>query len=66
MTYVAKPFHFEEVLARLQALLRRAGGWASRSSMRSTVVMDSGATDRWRERRHPWSSPLQSTHPRAH
>src|SRR2546423_12441707 len=26
--YVAKPFHFEEVLARLQALLRRAGGWA--------------------------------------
>lgn len=27
--YVAKPFHFEEILARLQALLRRAGGWAS-------------------------------------
>jgi two-component system response regulator PhoP len=27
--YVTKPFHFEEVLARLQALLRRAGGWAS-------------------------------------
>src|SRR6185312_7083001 len=27
--YVAKPLHFEEVLARLQALLRRAGGWAS-------------------------------------
>src|SRR6266478_6441919 len=27
--YVAKPFHFEEVLARLQALLRRAGGWAT-------------------------------------
>ena len=27
--YVAKPFHFEEVLARVQALLRRAGGWAS-------------------------------------
>src|ERR1700683_463114 len=26
--YVAKPFHFEEVLARLQGLLRRAGGWA--------------------------------------
>ena len=26
--YVAKPFHFEELLARLQALLRRAGGWA--------------------------------------
>jgi len=27
--YVAKPYHFEEVLARVQALLRRAGGWAS-------------------------------------
>jgi two-component system, OmpR family, response regulator PhoP len=27
--YVTKPFHFEELLARLQALLRRAGGWAS-------------------------------------
>ena len=27
--YVAKPFHFQEVLARLQALLRRSGGWAS-------------------------------------
>jgi two-component system response regulator PhoP len=27
--YVAKPYHFEEVLARMQALLRRAGGWAT-------------------------------------
>src|SRR5450432_1354442 len=27
--YVAKPFQFEEALARLQALLRRAGGWAT-------------------------------------
>jgi two-component system, OmpR family, response regulator PhoP len=27
--YVSKPYHFEEVLARVQALLRRAGGWAS-------------------------------------
>ena len=27
--YVAKPFHFEEVQARVQALLRRAGGWAT-------------------------------------
>ena len=26
--YVSKPFHYEEVHARLQALLRRAGGWA--------------------------------------
>jgi two-component system OmpR family response regulator len=27
--YVAKPFHMEEVLARLRALLRRAAGHAS-------------------------------------
>lgn len=26
--YVAKPFHFPELLARVQALLRRSGGWA--------------------------------------
>jgi two-component system response regulator PhoP len=26
--YVAKPFQFEELLARVQALLRRSGGWA--------------------------------------
>jgi two-component system response regulator PhoP len=27
--YVAKPFHFAEVQARLSALMRRSGGWAS-------------------------------------
>ncbi|MEL7312839.1 MAG: response regulator transcription factor [Pseudomonadota bacterium] len=27
--YVAKPFHFPEVSARINALLRRAGGWGS-------------------------------------
>ena len=27
--YVVKPFHFEEVNARVTALLRRSGGWAS-------------------------------------
>lgn len=26
--YLVKPFHFEELLARVQALLRRAGGWS--------------------------------------
>lgn len=26
--YVAKPFHMQEVLARVQALLRRSGGWS--------------------------------------
>ena len=27
--YVGKPFHYEELSARINALLRRAGGWAS-------------------------------------
>jgi two-component system response regulator PhoP len=27
--YVVKPFHFEEVSARVNALLRRSGGWAT-------------------------------------
>jgi two-component system response regulator PhoP len=27
--YVVKPFHFEEIRARVNALLRRSGGWAS-------------------------------------
>ncbi|MFK8053684.1 MAG: response regulator transcription factor [Woeseiaceae bacterium] len=27
--YVAKPFHFQELSARVNALLRRSGGWAS-------------------------------------
>lgn len=38
--YVAKPFHLEEVLARLQALLRRSGGWASSSLACGPVVLD--------------------------
>ena len=34
--YVAKPFHMEEVLARLRALVRRAAGTPpTRSSMRA-------------------------------
>ncbi len=41
--YVAKPFEFEEVLARLQALLRRAGGWASPSLTCGPVVLDTRA-----------------------
>ncbi len=35
--YVVKPFHFEEVLARVRALLRRSGGWAD-SVLRSGPV----------------------------
>jgi len=38
--YVAKPFHFEEVLARLQALLRRAGGWANPELRCGPVALD--------------------------
>jgi two-component system, OmpR family, response regulator PhoP len=41
--YVAKPFHFEEVLARVQALLRRAGGWASPQLKCGPVVLDTRA-----------------------
>src|ERR1700749_3370954 len=41
--YVAKPFHFEEVLARVQALLRRAGGWASPELVCGAVSFDTRA-----------------------
>jgi two-component system response regulator PhoP len=41
--YVAKPFHFEEVLARVQALLRRAGGWASPELSCGPVTLDTRA-----------------------
>ncbi|HEY8507458.1 MAG TPA: response regulator transcription factor [Steroidobacteraceae bacterium] len=41
--YVVKPFHFEEVLARLQALLRRAGGWSSPELVCGPIVLDTRA-----------------------
>jgi len=41
--YVAKPFHFEEVQARLQALLRRSGGWASATLSCGVVSLDTRA-----------------------
>lgn len=41
--YVAKPFHFEEVQARLQALLRRAGGWATPELECGAVTLDTRA-----------------------
>jgi two-component system, OmpR family, response regulator PhoP len=41
--YVAKPFHFEEVLARVQALLRRSGGWASPVLRCGPVELDTRA-----------------------
>ena len=38
--YVVKPFHFEEVGARVHALLRRSGGWASSVMTAGPVVLD--------------------------
>ncbi|MBS3849106.1 response regulator transcription factor [Devosia sp. J2-20] len=38
--YVAKPFHMEEVLARLRALVRRAAGLASNEIVSGTVRLD--------------------------
>lgn len=38
--YMAKPFQIEEVLARIRALIRRAGGLASREIRRGTIVLD--------------------------
>jgi two-component system OmpR family response regulator len=41
--YVAKPFHMEEVLARLRALLRRAAGHATSERIAGPVRLDSRA-----------------------
>ena len=41
--YVAKPFHFAEVQARLAALLRRSGGWASPTLACGPVELDTRA-----------------------
>lgn len=38
--YVVKPFHYEEVSARVNALLRRSGGWASSELSAGPVVLD--------------------------
>jgi two-component system response regulator PhoP len=38
--YVVKPFHYEEVSARVNALLRRAGGWASSVLSAGPVQLD--------------------------
>ncbi len=42
--YVAKPFHMEEVLARLRALLRRAAGKASDSFTCGPISLDARAS----------------------
>ena len=38
--YVTKPFRFEEVLARVQALLRRTGGWSQPLLTSGAVELD--------------------------
>lgn len=38
--YVVKPFHAEELLARVDALLRRAGGWAQSSLVCGAISLD--------------------------
>ena len=38
--YLTKPFHMEELLARLRALIRRAGGHASAELVCGEVVLD--------------------------
>lgn len=38
--YVVKPFHFEEIMARVNALLRRSGGWASSILSAGPVTLD--------------------------
>jgi len=41
--YLVKPFHMEELLARVHALLRRAGGWSSPTLVSGPVTVDTGA-----------------------
>ncbi len=43
--YVVKPFHFEEVSARVNALLRRSGGWASSTLNAGPVSLDTSRQD---------------------
>jgi two-component system response regulator PhoP len=43
--YVTKPFRFEEVLARVQALLRRTGGWSQPLIRCGVVELDTRAQE---------------------
>jgi two-component system response regulator PhoP len=38
--YVTKPFHVEELMARADALLRRAGGWAQSKLVCGSISLD--------------------------
>jgi two-component system response regulator PhoP len=41
--YVVKPFHMEEILARLNALLRRAAGWSTPTIEHGPISLDTSA-----------------------
>jgi two-component system response regulator PhoP len=43
--YVVKPFNVEELLARVDALLRRAGGWASPELVCGPITLDTRTQD---------------------
>jgi len=43
--YVVKPFHVEEVLARVDALLRRSGGWAQSQLVCGPISLDTRTHD---------------------
>lgn len=43
--YVVKPFQFEEVIARVNALVRRSGGWASSEMIAGPVSLDLSRQD---------------------
>lgn len=43
--YVTKPFRFEEVIARVQALLRRSGGWSQPLLKSGAVELDTRAQE---------------------
>ena len=40
---MVKPFHREELLARVRALLRRSGGWAQSALTSGPITLDTGA-----------------------
>ena len=64
--YVAKPYHFEEVLARVQALLRRSGGWASADARVRPDRARHARADRHARRQGGRAHHLRIPHPRAH
>lgn len=41
--YLVKPFHMEELVARINALVRRAAGWTSPRLVCGSIVLDTGS-----------------------